>query len=62
VVELTTTPATLNPAAAAGFVPLGLSCSPKEEEAQNVPQATATTAKRQFRITVCMFTRFHCLA
>src|ERR1700704_5109676 len=52
VVELTTRPATLNPEVAAGFVPLG-SCAPKEEEAQNVPQTTATIPKRQFRITVC---------
>src|ERR1700738_1791008 len=50
VIELTTTPATLNPAAAAGFVPLGLPCAPKEEEAHNMPQTTAIIAKRQFRI------------
>src|SRR6266849_6786548 len=61
VVELTTTPATLNPAAAAGFVPLGLPCAPKEEEAQKMLQITATIAKKQFRITVCMFTGFHSL-
>src|ERR1700730_7586246 len=56
VVELTTTPATLNPPA--GAAGLGLPCAPKEEEAHNMPQTTATIAKRQF-ITVCMFTRFH---
>src|SRR6266849_3810649 len=60
VVELTTTPATLNPAAA--FVPLVLSCAPKEEGAENMPQTTPTIAKKQFRITVCMFTSFHSLA
>src|SRR6267154_1803241 len=61
-VELTTTPATLNPAAAAGFVRLGLSCAPKEEEAQNMPQTTVAIAKKHFCITICMFTGFHSLA
>src|SRR5258708_25507788 len=61
VVELTTTPATLNPAAAAGFVPPGSPCAPKENEAHSMPQTTATIANRQFRIPVHIFTRFHCL-
>src|SRR5882762_4456097 len=58
-VELITTPATLNPASGAEFVRLGLPCAPKEEEAQNMPQTMAAIAKKQFRITVCMFTGFH---
>src|SRR6266403_2979840 len=61
-VELTTTPATLNPAPAPGFVRSGSSCAPKKDEAQNSPQTTAAIAKKQFRITVCMFTGFHSLA
>src|SRR3981189_769655 len=61
-VELITTPATLNPASAAEFVRLGLSCAPIEEEAQDMPQTTVAIAKKQFRITVCMFTGFHSLA
>src|SRR6266403_2971908 len=61
-VELTTTPATLNPVSAAEFVRLGLSCAPKKDEAQNSPQTTAAIAKKQFRITVCRFTGFHSLA
>src|SRR5712675_2914283 len=46
-VELTTTPATLNPAPAPGFVRSGLSCAPKEEEAQNIQQTTAAIAKKK---------------
>src|SRR6202022_3230542 len=60
VVELTTTPATLNPDVAAGFMPLG-SCAATEEEAQNMPQTARSIPKSQFRITICMFTRFQCL-